>query len=509
MKKFILIALLLEVICFNKTFAQIGIGNDTLARLFNAYDMIPPIDDERYFTFPEGTYTHAQIMNIPESNNSNTLHKVLVIVKSNLYDNLSEEIQRYAYDIHYVYGCSVIMEQVDYETYQDIKNLIISYQNNLDGCVFLGDIVPAMYRTVDIILEGTPISTWPCDLYYMDLSGGLWQDTDHDNILDNYSGDMKPEIFIGRISTANMGSLIGEIEGMRCFLDKNHKFWIGHRPVNKGLGLAYTNHDWQGFNAFRHDISSLYGNGNYESYWPNNHATFGKADYLNRINDETYEFVQLASHSSSTSHHPFDGSTGNCIYGHEIFSNGVKSLGFNLFCCSACRWISGTSTDGFLAGDYIYSPNSDALAVVGSTKPGGMYPFNDFYASLGQGNTIGQALVDWWSTYSMSNYSFQQKLCWNFGLTIIGDPLVNFYHCTNATCMDQITLSSYDSSNSPISYYLTSEKITVSPTNSYTILNNDHCIFNSPTVEINGSFYCPLGSSLEILNEGCMQNCDE
>lgn len=28
MKKFILIALLLEVICFNNTFAQIGIGND-------------------------------------------------------------------------------------------------------------------------------------------------------------------------------------------------------------------------------------------------------------------------------------------------------------------------------------------------------------------------------------------------------------------------------------------------------------------------------------------------
>ena len=34
MMKFILIALLLEVIYHNKTFAQIGIGNDTLARLF-------------------------------------------------------------------------------------------------------------------------------------------------------------------------------------------------------------------------------------------------------------------------------------------------------------------------------------------------------------------------------------------------------------------------------------------------------------------------------------------
>lgn len=504
MKKIMLLFALLQVVCFNKTFAQIGAG-DSLACLFNADDLIPPVDDERYFTFSEGACTHAQIMNIPETMQRNTLNKVLIIVKSGLYENLSEEIRRYAYDIHYVYGCNVIMEQVDCETYQDIKDLIVSYQNNLDGCVFIGDIVPAFYEACDVINHNNQ-SVWPCDLYYMDLHGGFWQDTDHNNILDNYSGDMKPEIFVGRISAANMGSLIDEIEGVRCFLEKSHKFWIGHVQVNKGIGLAYTNRDWQDYCEFNNSISSLYGDGNYESYRPNNLSTFGKTDYLNRINNEMYEFVQLACHSSYYYHSSFNGSS---IYGHEIFSNGVESLGLNLFCCSACRWTSATDADGFLAGDYIYSADSDALAVVGSTKVGSMYPFSGFYNSLGQGNTIGQALVDWWSTYSMPGYTFQEKLCWNFGLTIIGDPLVNFYHCTTSTCSDQIILDSYDGSNSPISYYLTSEKIIVSPTSDFTILNHDHCILNSPIVEIQGAFCCPLGSSLEILNEGCMQNCDE
>ena len=43
------------------------------------------------------------------------------------------------------------MEQVDSETYLDIKSLIVSYQNNLDGCVLIGDIAPAFYKTADVI----------------------------------------------------------------------------------------------------------------------------------------------------------------------------------------------------------------------------------------------------------------------------------------------------------------------------------------------------------------------
>jgi hypothetical protein len=185
-------------------------------------------------------------------------------------------------------------------------------------------------------------------------------------------------------------------------------------------------------------------------------------------------------------------------------------LGFNLFCCTACRWTSATSSNAFLAGDYIYAPNSEGLSAVGSTKVGSMDYFDVFYSSLGQGKTMGQALVDWWNGGSNLQSSMDSTLCWYFGLTIIGDPLVNFYHCTNSTCQDHLTLLSYNNSNSPLSYYLTSESINVSPLfGAFTIPSGDHCILNAPTVHINGQFECPLGSSLEILNEGCQQNCDE
>lgn len=183
-----------------------------LSDLFNTQDKNPTMVSERYTQLPMGVFSHVQIMNIPESSQVGVLHKVLIIVDSTLYSELWADINRYAFDIHLVYGCNIIMEQVASETCQDIKELIISYQTNLDGCVFIGDIAPAFYKAADVI-HNNEIATWPCDLYYMDLTG-TWTDTNHDNYFDNYSGDMKPELFIGRISTANMGNLISETEGM-------------------------------------------------------------------------------------------------------------------------------------------------------------------------------------------------------------------------------------------------------------------------------------------------------
>ena len=516
MKKIIIRLLTVFFIYIANPIYLLGQENNSileLTKLFNESDYTPTTVNEHYTQLPNSVFSHTQIMNIPASSQADILHKVLIIVDSTLYSELTFEINRYAYDIHHSYGCNVIMECVNSETCQDIKDLIINYHNNLDGCVLIGDIKPAFYKAKDYCYYGI-MSIWPCDFYYMDLTGS-WIDSNHDNYFDNYTGDMKPELFIGRISTSNMGTIIGENEGMRLYLNKNHKYWIGHRHLNKKYGLSYTNRPWLPLpidtpymaNNFKNSIKHLYGINNYESINARDNADiFGKSDYLARLNDIRYEFIQLASHSSSTNHTQFNGES---ISGSEIASNGTKALGYNLFCCSACCWTNANSQNAFLAGDYIYSPNSNGLCVVGSTKAGSMYPFDDFYISLGRGETMGQALKYWWE--HRVPYVDSLELCWNFGLTIIGDPLVNFYHCTNSTCTDEIILYSYDNNNSPLSYYLASESITVTPqTNgSFTIPNGDHCILNAPTVLIDGEFLCPLGSTLEILNEGCRDNCDE
>ena len=517
MKKVLIGILVLLFVCLNHLKHSFGQENNdviNLKGLFNENDYTPTTVSEHYAQLPDGVFSHTQIMNIPVSSQADMLHKVLIIVDSTLYSELVFEINRYAYDIHYVYGCNVIMEQVDSETCLDIKNLIVSHQNTLDGCVLIGDIIPAFYEATDVCYYNV-FSTWPCDLYYMDLNG-IWTDLTNNHYYDHYSGDMKPEIFVGRISTSEMGNIIDEIEGMRSYLNKNHRYWIGHRKINKKYGLSYTNRPWVPnpidtpyvASCFNDSIRYLYGNSYYEPINAReNPEFFGKTDYLQRLNDEKYEFIQLASHSTTTHHTQFKGSV---ISGYEIASNGDNALGYNLFCCSACCWTNASPTNAFLAGDYIYSPKSEGLCVVGSTKAGSMYPFAKFYMSLGQRKTIGQSLVDWWQNKNTNVNNVDSLLCWNFGLTIIGDPLVNFFHCANYFCRDEITLTSYNSSNSPLSYYLASESIMVAPTSgTFTIPVGDHCILNAPTVVIDGEFLCPSGSTMEILNEGCKCNCDE
>ena len=128
MKKIFIGILVLLFVCLtylNHTFGQDIIKVIDLKGLFNENDYTPTTVSEHYAQLPDGVFSHTQIMNIPASSQADLLHKVLIIVDSTLYSELDFEINRYAYDIHYVYGCNVIMEQVDSETCQDIKSLII------------------------------------------------------------------------------------------------------------------------------------------------------------------------------------------------------------------------------------------------------------------------------------------------------------------------------------------------------------------------------------------------
>lgn len=228
---------------------------------------------------------------------------------------------------------------------------------------------------------------------------------------------------------------------------------------------------------------------------------------MRKLNNNRYEFIQLAAHSDFYYHCPFN-STSSSIYGDTIYNNTIKALGINLFCCSACCWTEDSQPNhAFLGGDYVYSPNSEILCAVGCTKAGGMYQFQYFYPQLGNAKTMGQALVYWWRHKGL--ISLNSEISWNFGLTIVGDPLVNFYHYTNSTCEEYIELNSYGNSSSPLSYNLASGKIVIPQEGVYSIPVGKHCILNASTVEIDGPFECPLGATLEILNEGCQDNCDE
>ena len=425
-------------------------------------------------------FSYSRILTLSKNPNLNTgTNKILVIVNSSIYNQLPDRIERYAYDINYVYGCEVIMETVTGGDHTNIKSLITSNQTNLNGAVFIGDIAVAWYEVANDYdgyaplpdKEGYGYKLWPCDLYYMDING-IWTDADGNGIYDAHTGSVQPEIFVGRISTANMGTLLSEKEGLEKYLDKNHKFWMGHTTVNKKFGLSYTSSDWANYSYFRTDIQYLYGNTNYDQVKYGD-AVFGKTDYLSRLTNNRYEFIQIASHAD---YYYMSSLSGGYLYSNEIFNNGTQAIGYNLFCCSGCNWTadSSNSNRGFLGGSHVYNANNSSLVAVGSTKTGSMLNFDKFYTPLGLGKTIGESLI-------------------------------NFYHCMNNRCVSQITLNSFDTSNTASHRYIVAkEKIIV---NNYVIPSGKHVIFNAKEVELNDGFECQLGGSFEIINEGCMSNC--
>ena len=124
----------------------------------------------------------------------------------------------------------------------------------------------------------------------MDINA-TWSDTDGNGVYNTHIGNVQPEIFVGRISTANMiGMLLSEEVGLEKYLDKNHKFWMGYTTVNKKFGLSYTDKDWASIGYFRTDIQYLYGNTNYDQVKYGN-AVFGRKDYLGRLTNNIINVI--------------------------------------------------------------------------------------------------------------------------------------------------------------------------------------------------------------------------
>jgi len=117
------------------------------------------------------SYTHSTVYELPENTATvGSIDKILIIVNSSIYSQVEDKIKRYGYDLNYIYGCEVIMEQVSGSDHGDIKDLILSEATDLDEVVLIGDIPAGWYEVAnDFGKYGH--AEWPCDLYYMDTDG--------------------------------------------------------------------------------------------------------------------------------------------------------------------------------------------------------------------------------------------------------------------------------------------------------------------------------------------------
>lgn len=340
--------------------------------------------------------------------------KILIIVNSGIKDGIQLSLNQYSSDLE-TEGYNVIVSTVSGGTPEDLRAYLQSeLVGNLVGCVLIGDL-PVPWFELD--------SDWgheefPCDLFYMDLDG-TWGDTDNDGKIDTHSpgnGDTKPEIWVGRLTASPLTG--NEIELLKNYFTKNHKYRMGNLSVNK-RALMYRDDPWYYYGNNTIGLDLAYGDVTvvYKK------EISSPDDYKQRLT-QGYEWVHLVVHSSYLQH-GFD--EGWVTYS-DIQAINPKVLFYNLYACSAARYVE----NDYIGGWYIFS-STYGLAAVGTTKTGGMHAegTNDFYTLIGQNKSLGESFKGWF--ISRMPYDETDKK-WYYGMTLLGDPTlkINPPACTLA-----------------------------------------------------------------------------
>lgn len=439
-------------------------------------------------TPPSNDFTHTIRLYYTPKDSSAPIY--LVLTTHTLYDELKNEIKRYAEDVHAIYGYGICVLSTENGSAEQLKALIKSYESNLCGVFFIGDLGEAMFE-IDNDYGKYGYKTWPCDLFFMDLNG-TWTDADGNGAYDGHSGHVTPEIFFGRLSARGMSSMGSETDLIRHQLQKSHYYWWRSSCHPSSNILDYIDKDWSStFNNSQ--ISYVFSPSNVDVVKYGYSALFSPADYLNRITYSNYGFTHIAAHSSPTLHHLTNG----YIYANNVKNINSSNYAYNLFCCSACNWLANNNC--YLGGAYLFN-GGNTIAVVGSTKIGSMLGDIHFNSQFPTQH-IGNALLTWWSNYPFSSNNLN-TVSWFYGMTLLGDPTINFRHLVSDFCESSLVLTSFPSDDSSNLLMYKAEN-DISVYQDFTIPQGVEVILDAPEVVIGNGFCCPSGSILEIRQEGC------
>jgi hypothetical protein len=296
---------------------------------------------------------------------------------------------------------------------------------NIIGAVLIGNLPYIQYYHP---ANGSfSAESFVCDLYYMDLDGS-WYDTDTNGIYDRHNAslgsDIYPEIYVGRIdaTTRTLGGTVAN--EIITILNRIHSYRIGG-VARTHQAITYIDDDWK-----------LWADGTYDNWpaWLNNaYATrtdvhtpttwTNGSDWLNNRINQDYEWAHLCAHSgASPGMHYFGpgGSGEGTVSSTQIHGQTPAFNFYNLFCCHGADWL----TTDCLATTYLFS-GSHSVAVVGSAKTGGMLGGTSFYNTIGQNDTIGKALENWFQGIKTYDTYYLE---WFYGMTILGDPFLTTHY---------------------------------------------------------------------------------
>lgn len=337
--------------------------------------------------------------------------KMLIMVSYDLYPSIKNSIDQYIKDVAYE-GYFAIAYRVKNGTPVELRNFI-KHMSPLAGVLMVGNLPVAWF---EMTVHGQS-QEFPCDLYFMDLNG-TWNDPDNDGKFSEHPSDVGPEIWVGRLWTpignGNDATLLND------YFSRNHQF-------RKGLfgysdrALSYVDDDWAHFDDCAFDL--MFPASNIEVI--TDPATTDGGRYKAEINQHR-AWAQVCAHSSPGDHFfktPSGGDWVTNTYLRDV--NPPNAYFYNLFACTCALF---TRTD-YMAGWYIFDKSGgslcNGLAAVGSTKPGSMLYFENFYGPMGSGKTIGEAFVDWWMAFGNTHDVGIQ--IWHYGMVLLGDPTLNWW----------------------------------------------------------------------------------
>jgi hypothetical protein len=373
--------------------------------------------------------------------------RVLILANRTLYDNatVKPKIDRYMADIAAGHGCKVEIEVLEGGTAVAIRDLLKSYYNNggLDGAIQIGSLPVAwMEFKSDPFFQ--KYETWTCDHFYCDLDG-QWVDADNNTFYDAHnpgSGDRGSEIFYARIDVKPMGSFGTEVQMCCDYLDKDHNYWVGGVELRKSA-IDLIEPDWS--TSVQH-LQRVYGTANTTVL--RNPGAYSRTDYLNTHIQENYSFLHLWCHSGHTAH---SFSNGGSLNYTSVYNANPKPIGYAHDGCHLADW-AAAGTRGYLGGAYVFNKSPTALVCVAGSRTGQWigHKGQRLFEEIGKNTCVGKAYQVWFDAYCNSSEMTRDVpyfMAWNYGMLILGDPMLTFISRMQTGIEKQPSLSGNGSGN--------------------------------------------------------------
>jgi hypothetical protein len=354
---------------------------------------------------------------------------VAILAELDLAQYLEIEIEQLEADLQND-GYTILRYNISGGTPETLRTFLqqVYDTHNIEGALFIGDLPVPWFEVYDF---GGSLTQFPMDLFYMDLDGE-WLDTINpgNGVYDGHREQTKPEIYIGRLTTTGIGS---DTVLLSNYFSKNHNYRSGFTCLPT-RALVFIDDDWYPWALqWANDVSLLFADT--VNYWDPD--TTRASLYRQRL-DSAQVWVSVFAHSWPGGHQ-FAFNNGNqhdYYYSSEYISQNPPSRFYNFFACSFCRY----TTNGYGGGQAIFNENH-GVGAIGSTKSGSMLDFNYFYGPLGQGRTLGQAFKYWFECiYDSVGMNFD-RLCWHYGMTLLGDPFLKPLGHSTAVAEGQSKLS--------------------------------------------------------------------